>query len=108
MKNTHPRRGLSLLELLACVTILAVLVTVVAPRVSTGGGIAKERACSVNREVIEVQSALWKRSKGVWPQGDLSDVFASPEHFPEGQLRCPVDGSLYKIDDSGRVIGHNH
>lgn len=108
MVSKNRRRGLSLLELLACVTILAVLVTVIAPRLSTGGGVAKTRACSVNREVIEVQAALWKRSKGSWPQGDLSDVFASPQHFPEGGLRCPVDGSPYTIDKSGRVIGHNH
>ncbi|GAB5405529.1 MAG: hypothetical protein Aurels2KO_37600 [Aureliella sp.] len=102
------RSGMSLLELLACVSILAVLAAALVPRLSGGASHARARACEVQREVIEVQSALWKRKTGKWPASDLSDVSADRSFFPEGALACPVDGEAYKIDAAGKVIGHNH
>lgn len=103
------RSGMSLLELLACVSILAVLAAALVPRLSGGASHAKSRACEVQCEVIGVQSAIWKRKTGKWPSSDLSDISANVNYFPEGAMECPVDGSSYRIDaTTGQVIGHNH
>ncbi len=102
------RRGITLLELLACVTILSVLVLAIVPRLGGGSSIAKESSCQVNKQVVEVQSALWKRAKGSWPSSDLSDVGRDTKYFPEGVPVCPVDGTKYRVDSTGVVQGHNH
>ena len=102
------RSGMSLLELLACVSILAVLAAALVPRLSGGASHAKARACEVTREVVEVQAALWKRKMGKWPAPDLSDISADPNYFPDGAMVCPVDGDKYRIDAQGKVIGDNH
>ncbi|RMF41128.1 MAG: prepilin-type N-terminal cleavage/methylation domain-containing protein [Planctomycetota bacterium] len=103
------RRGLSLLELLAVVTIMGILAAVVVPRLGTGGSIAKSEACHVQREIIQIQTALFRREKGRFPARDLSDIGRDPKYFPEGLPTCPVDGGPYLIDTStGLVRGHNH
>lgn len=103
------RGGMSLLELLACVSILSVLAAVIVPRLGDGASVARIKSCDVQREVIEVQAAIWKRKNANWPASDLSDMFADTEYFPEGSMLCPVDGTAYAIDRStGHVVGHNH
>lgn len=100
---------MSLLELLAAVTITGVLAVVIVPRLGTGASVAKTNSCHVNREVINVQCALWRRSNGNYPASNLSDVGSDANFFPEGLPTCPVDGSGYQIDSStGLVIGHSH
>lgn len=109
IRPRHRRHGLSLLELLASLTIMGVLAAVLIPRISVGTSATKSGSCRVNREVIEVQSALWHRSHGSWPTSNLSNVGADRAYFPEGLPTCPVDQSNYQIDSAtGKVIGHNH
>ena len=103
------RRGLSMLELLACITIMGILAAVLVPRISVGTSDTKSGSCHVQREVIEVQAALWHRSHGSWPAAGLNDIGADRDYFPDGLPECPVDGSAYQINAStGKVIGHNH
>ena len=105
----NARNGISLLELMAAVTIIGVIAYVTVPRLGTGASEAKKEACHVNREIINVQSALWKRDNGTWPSTTLTSIGADVDYFPEGIPRCPVDGSSYTIDTtSGAVVGHNH
>jgi prepilin-type N-terminal cleavage/methylation domain-containing protein len=107
-----PRRkklGLSLMELLAALTILAILVVIIVPRFGDNAKTAKKRACSVNKGNIEVQSQLWYRTKGAWPATTLSDIGANQTFFPEGLPTCPVDGSTYQLDaTTHRITGHAH
>ncbi len=103
------RKGLSLLELLACVTILAVLTMAILPRLGNGAAHARSESCRVNIRVLEVQCALWRREHGRWPNSSLSDIGSDPTFFPEGLPQCPVDGSAYNLDsNSGRIQTHNH
>ncbi|MEL6108651.1 MAG: prepilin-type N-terminal cleavage/methylation domain-containing protein [Planctomycetota bacterium] len=103
------RHGLSLLELLAVVAILGVLAVMIIPRLSSGAHESKRHSCHVQRGVIEIQAALWRREFGAWPQSDLGDISAAQAFFPEGLPTCPVDGSPYTFDaGSGRVTGHGH
>ena len=108
--NTRSKRlGLSLLELLGAITILAILVMIIVPRFGDQAMTAKKRACSVNKGNIEVQSQLWYRTKGTWPATGLADIGANQTYFPEGLPVCPVDGSVYQLDaTTHRVSGHNH
>ena len=102
-------RGISLLELLAAITILAIIAAVVVPRFGDHAKTAKKRACAVNQGNIEVQTQLWYRTKGSWPATGLSDIGANQAFFPEGLPTCPVDGSAYQLDAAThRVTGHSH
>lgn len=103
------RRAMSLLELLASLTIVAVIATVMLPRLGGGASDAKNKSCELRRSVVEVQCMLWKRQNGSFPNTGLSDIGTDVEYFPDGLPVCPVDGSAYKIDDvTGEVTGHTH
>lgn len=108
-KQQVRRRGLSLLEVLSALTIAGVLAAIVMPRISSSIRHADECNCGVNRAVISIQTAVWRKRKGLWPQTDLSDIGNDPEYFPEGVPSCPVDDSQYTINRvDGRVNGHDH
>lgn len=103
------RPGLSLFELLAVLTLIAILAVVIVPRFSTQSVTAKRNACFVNKNNIEVQCQLWLRQKNASPVANLSDIGADRAYFPEVLPVCPVDGSAYTINTtSQRVIGHTH
>jgi prepilin-type N-terminal cleavage/methylation domain-containing protein len=103
------RPGISLVEVLAVVTILGILAALVVPRFSNHSAEGKRNGCFVNRGNIEVQCQLWLRQKGTAPQTNLGDIGANPAYFPEGIPTCPVDGSSYTINASTlRVVGHGH
>jgi prepilin-type N-terminal cleavage/methylation domain-containing protein len=103
--------GLTLVELLAVVSILGVLAAVVVSRVTASSKDANRNACYVNIGDIEMQVQLFRRNEGSWPANDLSDMIppGETEYFPQGLPSCPYDGSAYTIDASThRVQGHNH
>ncbi|GIW92726.1 MAG: hypothetical protein KatS3mg110_0767 [Pirellulaceae bacterium] len=102
------RGGLSLLELLAVVVILGILAGLIVPRFGKQSLQAKRDACQVHKGEIEVQAILWYKATGRWPAGDLSDIGSDPGYFPDGLPVCPVDGSRYRLDSNGRVVGHDH
>lgn len=103
------RAAVSLLEMLAVVTLMGILAVIVIPRFSNQSGTAKKHSCSVQKYNIEVQCQLWRRQKNAPPTATLSNIGADTNYFPEGLPRCPVDNSTYSIDTSTlRVIGHSH
>lgn len=107
--SNRKNRGITLLELLAAITILAIIAAIVVPRFGDNAKTAKKRACSVNKGNIEVQTQLWYRTKGSWPATGLSDIGINQTFFPEGLPTCPVDGSAYQLDAvTHRVTGHSH
>jgi type II secretory pathway pseudopilin PulG len=107
--RSHIRPGLTLLQLVAAITILLILAIIVLPRFGTAAADAKSRACEANRRNIEVQARLWYRTKGTWPATNLSDLGANVSFLPEGLPVCPVDGSAYSLDaTTHRVTGHAH
>ena len=108
IRATVRRRGMSLLELLASVSILSVLVMVIVPRLGNGGSVAKQTSCEVQCGVIELQAAMWNRAKSGWPNSDLTDIGRDLTYFPEGLPVCPIDGTAYTIDENGKIKGHNH
>jgi prepilin-type N-terminal cleavage/methylation domain-containing protein len=104
MKRTS---GFSLLELLAVVTILGIIASIVLPRVTTSTSVAKEKTCYHNRAQINSQAEQWYIEKGAWPANNLSDIGADVNHFPDSIPVCPVSGQPYRLDPTThRVIGH--
>ena len=103
------RRGLSLLEILAVVTIIGIIAMIAVPRLATSGDKTKANSCFTTKGMIEIQAELWRRNKGVAPAANLSDIMAASGYFPDGPVKCPVDGSVYQINTTTlRVNGHTH
>jgi general secretion pathway protein G len=108
-KSRNIRRGLSLLQLVAAITILLVLAVIVLPRFGASTANAKGQACAANCRNLEVQARLWYRTKGTWPATNLSDIGANTSFLPEGVPTCPVDGSAYTLSGTThQITGHNH
>jgi len=98
----------SLVELLAVVAVLGIVAMILVPRLTGGGAPAKSAACKTNKADIEVQVELWRHNTGSLPATNLSDIGANLTYFGSGLPVCPVDGSAYTIDSTGRIVGHNH
>lgn len=106
-RQTRP--GITLLELIITITVLAILAAVIVPRFGGATANAKREACRANCRNLEVQSRLWQRTKGTWPAANLSDLGANSSFMPEGLPTCPVDGSSYSLDGTTHEItGHSH
>ena len=99
------RSGFSLLELLAVVTILAVIAAVVVPRISSSKVAAQQEVNKQNIAEINAAVERWYFEKGSYPQLNLSDIAADVQYFPEGIPQNPVDSSSYQLDaTTHRVI----
>jgi prepilin-type N-terminal cleavage/methylation domain-containing protein len=103
-----PAPGFTLLELVAALTIIAILSTIGCPNATLGQAKSKIAACEAHQGNIEIQAELWRHNMGSWPAANLSNVGGNVSYFPQGLPTCPVDGSAYAIDGAGRVIGHAH
>jgi type II secretory pathway pseudopilin PulG len=97
------------MELIAVVTILAIVAAYIIPRAGSYNATAKRNACWTNQGEIELQVKLWRRNNGTYPLANLSNIEANTAYFPEGLPTCPVDGTAYTIDTTtGLVTGHTH
>jgi prepilin-type N-terminal cleavage/methylation domain-containing protein len=109
MNYVHlPRRGFSLMELLAVAAVLGIVAGIIVPRLTASSAASHKAACEAHQGDIEIQAELWRHHTGAWPAANLSDIGANLSHFPAGLPVCPADGTIYTIDSTGRVVGHNH
>ena len=93
------------MELLAVVTILAVIAAVVVPRISSSKVSAQKEVNKQNIAEINAAVERWYFQNGKYPKLNLSDISSAVEYFPEGIPRNPVDGNKYKLDSkTHRVI----
>ena len=101
------RDGFSLLEMLAVVTIMAILVTIVAPTLSLHAFSAKVKVCSQYRADLNkaIEKYVFDHSA---PPASLS-VLRDEDYYPADIPMCPADHTEYTIDPTSyRIIGHNH
>ncbi|MCA9123236.1 MAG: prepilin-type N-terminal cleavage/methylation domain-containing protein [Planctomycetaceae bacterium] len=107
--GVYRRSGLSLMEVLAVVTLMGIIAMIAVPRLATSGDKPKANSCFATKGMIEVQAELWLRNKGVPPAASLNDIMADNKYFPDGAVVCPVDGSAYRLNTTNMTVnGHTH
>lgn len=104
LKKQNRRRGFSLLELLAVVTILGIIAVVVVPRVSVSSAKAKQEADRQNKAEINSAIERWYFEKGTWPATNLSDIGADVNYFPNGIPVNPTNGAVYTMDATKKRV----
>ena len=92
------RRGFSLLELLAVVTILGIIAAIVVPRITTSSDVAKQKTNEHNKATINAAVERYYINENNWPANDLSDIGADVDYFPDGIPTNPVDASAYTLN----------
>jgi prepilin-type N-terminal cleavage/methylation domain-containing protein len=92
------RRGFSLMELLAVVTILGIIAAIIVPRVTVSSDTAKAKVNAHSKATINAAVERWYMEQGAWPANDLSDIGADANYFPDGIPTNPIDGSAYSLN----------
>jgi prepilin-type N-terminal cleavage/methylation domain-containing protein len=92
------RKGFSLMELLAVVTILGIIAAIIVPRVAVSSDTAKQKVNAHNKATINAAVERWYIEKGSWPLDNLTDIGADVNYFPSGIPTNPVDSSAYALD----------
>jgi prepilin-type N-terminal cleavage/methylation domain-containing protein len=106
MKRCRIRRGFTLLELLAVVTIMGIITAMAVSRISTQALDAKKKCCLQFRADLNSAIERFHFDHGAFPT-QLSDL--EGEYYPETIPNCPVDNSAYQIDAASNwVQAHNH
>jgi len=101
------RQAFSILEMLATVTIIAVIASIVVPRLAFHGFTAKKTACSQYRADINSALERYMFDNGS-PTLQLSDI-ENGDYYPGTIPNCPADNTAYTIDPTTyRISGHNH
>lgn len=105
------RRGFSLMELLAVVTILGIIAAIIVPRVTASSDAAKQKTCIYNAGHIHSAVERYRDATGNWPSADLNELDGNLDYFPDGIPACPMSGAAYTLDIAGglyRVDGHTN
>ena len=101
MNRTVKRKGLTLIELLIVVLILAALSAIAIPRISKSATSAKQNICITNVDLINSAIELYNADNGSYPVA-LTDVTENATYFPDGVLTCPLGGT-YTLGANDRI-----
>ena len=108
MKNSA--KGVTLVELLVVVVILAALSAVAVPRISQSAANAKKKACAANIDIINSSIEMYYAENGSYP-ADLEVITISTDYFPDGEPVCPVNDAAYPktlVNNGVDARLHNH
>jgi len=98
MLRRTKKKGFSLLELLAVVTILGIIAAVVISRFSTTTDLAKKKLNAHNKATINAMVERYYMETGSWPSVNLAEL-NDGDYFPDGIPVSPYDGTTaYTID----------
>ena len=95
------RKGVTLIELLIVVLILAALSAIAIPRISQSATNAKTNACLTNLDVINSAIEMYNANESAYPSA-LSDVTTSNTYFPDGAPSCSLGGT-YTLGANNRI-----
>ena len=100
--------GFSLIELLLVVTLIGVIASVIAVRISVQADNAKTKTCFHNRSELNSSAERWYIEHNAWPAADLSDIAADIDYYPSSIPVCPVTGTPYTLNaTTHRIDGHS-
>ncbi len=97
-RSTHRKRGFSLLELLAVVTILGIIAAIIVPRVTVSSATAKQKVRDHHKATINAAVERYYVDTNTWPANDLSDIGVNVNYFPDGLPLNPIDSSAYTLN----------
>jgi type II secretory pathway pseudopilin PulG len=103
-QRLSPRGGFSWVEMLAIVTILAIIAAIIVPRVVRSSEAAKMKLNHHNKAVINTAVDRWYVEKGAWPASDLADISADPQYFPEGLPANPLSTAPYTLNPANHRV----
>ncbi|RKY10127.1 MAG: hypothetical protein DRP66_00475 [Planctomycetota bacterium] len=106
MVQRKKREGVTLIELLIVVLILAALSAIAIPRISQSAQNAKQNACDTNVDVINSAIEMYNADTGGYPAA-MSDVTGSATYFPDGAPTCPLGGT-YTMDAGTNRVSCDH
>ena len=101
------RRGFSLMELLAVVTILGIIAALIVPRITTSSDNAKEQVCQHHQGQLNTLLERYYLQNGSFATAisDLEGV--GQELLFDTAPVCPITGAAYTIDAAtGRIEPH--
>jgi len=111
MSETTKRKGVTLIELLIVVLILAALSAIAIPRISQSAQSAKQNACDTNINVINSAIEMYAADNdGSYPADDAAmqtTVTGNTAYFPDGAPTCPLSGT-YTMDATTKRVSCNH
>lgn len=97
MKSNY-RRGISLLDIMAIITMVGILSIVLIPKWTANRSSEAITIDKQNKSAINAAVERWYIQHGQWPQPDLSDIGTDPAFFPIGLPKNPIDGMPYTLD----------
>ena len=95
------KKGVTLIELLIVVLILAALSAIAIPRISQSASNAKANACDTNVDVINSAIEMYNADTGGYP-ATMALVTGSTTYFPDGAPACPLSGT-YTMNAQKRI-----
>ena len=101
MVQRKKREGVTLIELLIVVLILAALSAIAIPRISQSAHNAKQNACDTNVDVINSAIEMYNADTGSYP-ATLNLVTGSTTYFPDDAPTCSLGGT-YSMNALNRV-----
>jgi prepilin-type N-terminal cleavage/methylation domain-containing protein len=111
MSETTKRKGVTLIELLIVVLILAALSAIAIPRISQSAQSAKQNACDTNVNVINSAIEMYAADNdGSYPADTAAMqtlVTGNTAYFPDGAPTCPLSGT-YTMDATTKRVSCNH
>ncbi|MBE0537655.1 MAG: prepilin-type N-terminal cleavage/methylation domain-containing protein [Phycisphaerae bacterium] len=109
MVRRMKREGVTLIELLIVVLILAALSAIAIPRISQSAHNAKQNACDTNIDVINSAIEMYNAENGSYPAA-IGDVTGSTTYFPDGAPVCPLSGvaTSYTMNATTKRVACSH
>lgn len=106
------RKGFTLIELLLVVLIIAILASIVVPRLTGAAVEANKSKCQANwANLIRALELYAANNDGAYPTSDAlfqSSILNSSTYFPHGAPECPFEDSYEYIPATQTVTKHIH
>jgi prepilin-type N-terminal cleavage/methylation domain-containing protein len=106
-QNVRSRQAMTLIEIIAAVALISIVGFLGMRHVQTAGTGGQNRACELNRQMLQNEVDRYQRLNRTLPSSDLREL-VTPEYLDAAIPVCPVSGSVMRIDRNGDVVCPTH